>query len=329
LIETNEFSRLARRAARKGVLRDDATISRQHRGGDARLLRRDELPNNWEPTADNRVPPSGKPASTSSNGLSLRTGALTHALDTRATSTGPMIDRLISGADRGSQQGLVEKRKDGSFQTTELDLFYPMASGKIGGLPSEALRSRCIVIQMHPATAEEAEQLSKHSQGEAGANVRPLLMKVMKDRAAELGAARPTFPPGFVNRGEDKWRPLLAIAEAAADNWPKRALDAATELERIEQDPPQHVALLCRVVAVTKDWPHPVIFSDELDRALAKPGASETAGHWSAKLRGNTLAQVGLKAERRWRDGKQLRGYLIADIQKAASQYLRPDTCDA
>jgi hypothetical protein len=67
---------------------------------------------------------------------------LTVALDqldnalARATSTGPMIDRLISGADRGSQQGLVEKRGDGSLTTTELDLFYPMALGKIGVLPS-------------------------------------------------------------------------------------------------------------------------------------------------------------------------------------------------
>src|SRR5262249_4900050 len=37
-------------------------------------------------------------------------------------------------------------------------------------------------------------------------------------------------PPGFGARPADRWEPLLAIADAAGGDWPKRARDAATEL---------------------------------------------------------------------------------------------------
>ncbi len=252
---------------------------------------------------------------------------LDNAFDARSTSAGPMIDRLIAGADRGAKQGLVEKI-DGGFKPVDYDLFYPMALGKIGVLPSPALRSRCIVIQMHPASVAEAEELLKHSKGQANPNIRPLLMKVMSGRAEELAAANPTIPTDLINRGADKWRPLLAIAEAAGGDWPKRALEAAHELEGEEEEQPPHVILLSKLVSITKDWPYEEIFSEELDSALSKLAASEKAAQWSAKQRGHLLKLVGLKAERHWREGKQLRGYRISDIRAQADKYLQPDTCD-
>jgi hypothetical protein len=81
-------------------------------------------------------------------------------------------------------------------------------------------------------------------------------------------------------------------------------------------------------VAFTKDWPHDVIFSDELDHTLVKGTASQSLRSLSARRRADLLKTVGLKSGRHWRDGKQARGYRLADIRRAAEQYIRPDTCD-
>src|SRR5262249_55754184 len=48
--------------------------------------------------------------------------------------------------------------------------------------------------------------------------------------ADTMAAARPEMPPGIEDRAGDMWEPLLAIADAAGGDWPKRARDAATEL---------------------------------------------------------------------------------------------------
>jgi len=237
-----------------------------------------------------------------------------------------MLDRLISGADRDTKQMLADRRPDGNFEPAEYDLFFPMALGKIGTLPSPALRSRCIVIQMHPATAEEAAILGNQAKGQADPNIRPLLARVVKAVEADIVAAKPAIPTNLINRSADKWRPLLAIAEAAGSDWPKRALAAANELESGEEEELPHITLLRKLVAFTKDWPHEVIFSEELDRM--RVNIDDNFGRLTAKTRAGLLELVGLKPKRHWRDGKQLRGYLIADIRNAAAKYIRPDTCD-
>src|SRR5262245_21463267 len=46
----------------------------------------------------------------------------------------------------------------------------------------------------------------------------------------EMTAARPVMPEGIEDRNADMWEPLLAIAEAAGEHWPKRASVAAVTL---------------------------------------------------------------------------------------------------
>jgi Protein of unknown function (DUF3631) len=261
--------------------------------------------------------------------LTLALDQLDNALDLGASETGAMLDRLISGADRNSKQVLTEKNADGRFEPVEYDLFYPMALTKIGSLPSPALRSRCIVIQMHPATAPEAAELTNVAIGHADENIRPLLAKALQDVVPDLAAEKPLIPNKLINRGADKWRPLLAIAGAAAGDWPERARSAATMLENEPEEQLPQISLLCDVMTVIQDWPHSIIFSEELDGELSRLGGSSRSDRQiTSKERGHLLRSVGLKAERHWRDGKQLRGYRISNIRDAAAKYLRPDTCD-
>ncbi len=256
---------------------------------------------------------------------------LDHALNLKANATGPMLDRLIAGADRGAKQ-LVTGPQEQGLKPIKFDLFYPVALAKIGTLPSAALMSRCIVIRMHPASKTEADTLRRTSKGAADENVRSLVRSAMDQHGEEFANAKPEVPAELINRDADKWRPLIAVADLAGGNWPRRAQYAALALEGEQPEREPHISLLCDVEELVRDWPREIIFSEELDREVSKFASSRHRGDWypkSAKERGRLLGLVGLKAERRWHHGKQLRGYLVADIKRAGEQYLRPDTCDA
>jgi Protein of unknown function (DUF3631) len=43
------------------------------------------------------------------------------------------------------------------------------------------------------------------------------------DNAADVRGIDPQMPPGVFNRVADNWRPLLAIADRAGSEWPRRA----------------------------------------------------------------------------------------------------------
>ena len=43
------------------------------------------------------------------------------------------------------------------------------------------------------------------------------------ERIRELTAAEPIMPVGIEDRAADAWEPLLAVADAAGGDWPKKA----------------------------------------------------------------------------------------------------------
>ena len=121
------------------------------------------------------------------------------------------------------------------------------------------------------------------------------------------------FPPGFINRARDKWRPLFVIAEAAGVKWTRRAHLAAMALEPEEEtEAPPGAIVLMKLANAIEGFPQTIITSAEVDAALG--------GRESPKWRANVLKQVGLKPGRHF-DGMQVRGYLVADIGRAAGQY--------
>ena len=56
------------------------------------------------------------------------------------------------------------------------------------------------------------------------------------DNAERLRCADPDMPAGVFNRLADNWRPLLAIADAAAGEWPRRARRAIQPAARSGRD---------------------------------------------------------------------------------------------
>ena len=75
--------------------------------------------------------------------------------------------------------------------------------------------------------------------------LRRKLMRWSADHATTLAEAKPTLPPGFNNRRAANWRLLLAIADGAGGDWPKRARQAAIKLlSRESTEPSAGVRLL-------------------------------------------------------------------------------------
>src|SRR5262245_42851541 len=209
---------------------------------------------------------------------------------------------------------------------------------KIGDLPSAALNSRAITLQMHPATAEEDKQLQQYTaamlhrdinrlvlpqrlppamvrrqvvpEGKQPRALMPaLLPSMMKHRESDLANWEPTFPPGFINRARDKWRPLFVIAEAAGIKWTRRAHLAAMALEPEEEhETPPGAIVLTKLAAAIEGFPDPIITSAEVDAALG--------GQATSKWRAQRLKEVGIKPGRHYRSGVQVRGYLVADIRR-------------
>lgn len=232
------------------------------------------------------------------------------------------INRLCSGAERGAKIALTEetKRKGGgkTFTPERLDLFYPIALAKIGGLTDAALKSRVITIEMAPATPDEFEALRRRRRGGADPAVRDMLKAALAACGEKLGATLPDMPPGIANRAYDKWHPLLAIADEAGGEWPERARKAVVELENTEDEDTRHIELLRDAVTIANRWPHPVIFSDELADELGKRGAEPL----SDRTRGSLLRKVGVKSANRRRGERQRKGYKVADIKAQAARWL-------
>ena len=258
-------------------------------------------------------------------GLTLVLDQLDNAFDMKAQGTAPLIDKLIAGADKGSKAGINTEVKGKGWEPSTFDMFLPLALVKIGDLPSRALQSRCITIQMHPATAEEAKRLANYKDAMMDRDIERLiaarygrlLPRIMAQREEELAKRELYFEYGLVNRPLDKWRPLLTIAEAAGVKWTRRAQLAVKALEPEEEEQPKlpGANVLAKLMPALEGFPHAIMTSAEVDGFLGGPQAPK----WRAEM----LKQVGLRPGRYTRDGQQVRGYLVEDIQRAAAQYIR------
>jgi Protein of unknown function (DUF3631) len=73
-----------------------------------------------------------------------------------------------------------------------------------------------------------------HLDDEELSRLRRQLARWADDNGTALAAANPEIPNGFYNRTRANWKLLLAIAEAAGDDWKRRANRAARSIENIK-----------------------------------------------------------------------------------------------
>ena len=110
--------------------------------------------------------------------------------------------------------------------------FGAVALAGIGSLKVAALESRCIILPMRKrGPDEEIEALRVHRGRDRV--LRDLGRKAARwtiDHLDRLGEAEPEMPDQLSDRGQDNWRVMIAIADLAGGEWPRRARDAAVNL---------------------------------------------------------------------------------------------------
>jgi hypothetical protein len=99
-----------------------------------------------------------------------------------------------------------------------------------------ATRTRCISINLWPKLPGETVTNFRHAaEDERFFQLRRKLLRWSLDNATKLRKATPVMPPGFTNRQEENFALLLAIADLAGGDWPKKARTAATLLSQISE----------------------------------------------------------------------------------------------
>ena len=95
---------------------------------------------------------------------------------------------------------------------------------------ADTLEDRAVVLtlQRKPRTAK-IERLRKRDSNEF-AILRQKAARWAADNFAKLTDPDPNIPEALNDRAADNWRPLLAIADLAGGDWPKKAQDAALVL---------------------------------------------------------------------------------------------------
>ncbi len=132
-------------------------------------------------------------------------------------------------------RGRVKRTIGDDHQVRSFKTFAALAYAHIGELPRvyATLIDRSITITLARRLPEEKiESLSGPRRRDAFAELRRRLKRFANDHVGVLINAEPALPPGLINRIEDNWRPLLAIADAAGGPWPQRARAAISRGER-------------------------------------------------------------------------------------------------
>jgi hypothetical protein len=142
---------------------------------------------------------------------------------------------LNAGHRRGAVAGrCVTKGK--IVATEEIPAFCAVALAGIGDLPDTIL-SRSVIIRMRRRAPDERvvpfRRRTNASEGEA---LRKRIAAWAKTVSEELNGVWPDLPKGVENRDADVWEPLLAVADAAGEEWAERARVAAVTFVTLSKE---------------------------------------------------------------------------------------------
>lgn len=113
-------------------------------------------------------------------------------------------------------------------------VFGPKAIAGIGQR-ADTITDRSITVPLRRRAPDEPVQRVRIDRMEDGAlhPLRRRLARWAEDHRASLRGVDPAVPASLADRAADNWRPLLALADAVGEAWPKRAREAAERLSAV------------------------------------------------------------------------------------------------
>jgi hypothetical protein len=232
---------------------------------------------------------------------------------------------LNAGHRRGAVTGrCVTKGK--IIETEEIPAYCAVALAGLGWLPDTIL-SRSVIIPMRRRHADERVEPYRHRiHSHEGHQLRDVLAVWAASVVDELAKSYPRMPDGIEDRDADVWEPLLALADAAGGDWPKRAREAAVSLvsDAKEAEPSLGIRLLadCKTVFGTME----VMFTHALLNVLHELPEAPWSDLKGKPLNDRGLAgrlrQYGIKSKQVRIGETTAKGYVRADFVDVWKRYL-------
>jgi hypothetical protein len=233
----------------------------------------------------------------------------------------------------GHRQGAKIPRCVGpQHDVQNFPVYAAVALAGVGDLPP-TIMSRSVVIRMRRRAP--GEHIEPFRIRQATADAKPIAEELaawMKRKAPNLDGTYPDMPPGITDRPADVWEPLLAVADAAGGDWPKRAREACTELAAVAEsgEASLGVRLLTDLAEIfgNDEALATAVILDKLHtleespwRSIGKPPKPLDARGLAMRLRA-----YGIRSDNLPRDeGSRLKGYFAADLADAWMRYV-PDS---
>lgn len=218
----------------------------------------------------------------------------------------------------------------GELEPRAFNVWGPKAMAGIGNMP-ETIMSRAIVLTMRRKTKNERADNLRHCDHAAFLDVKRRLARWADDNGATFADMRPALD-GLHNRTADNWEPLLALADLAGGDWPKRARHAAIKLTGSDEEAPSlNQELLGDIRAVFDRLKVERIHSADLLFELC----SDEESAWATYNRGKPVAlrQLAKRLNEFGIAPKQLKikfenrnGYELAQFADAFTRYLASPT---
>ncbi|NBM20145.1 DUF3631 domain-containing protein [Streptomyces sp. GC420] len=147
-------------------------------------------------------------------------------------------EQLRGFINAGHTRGRVMYRcvGDGSNQQVQgFPSFCAVAVAGLGSLPDTILTRSVIIRMRRRARNEKAEPFRTRIHVREGNALRDRLAKWAETVQERVTDAFPEVPEGVTDRPADVWEPLLAVADAAGGDWPRRARQACLTLVKASQ----------------------------------------------------------------------------------------------
>jgi Protein of unknown function (DUF3631) len=236
---------------------------------------------------------------------------------------------LNSGHRKG---GTVLRTVGDDHEPRAFNTFCPTVISLIGTLP-DTLHDRSVTIDLKRRLRTETVEPFRPDRADHLDVLTRKAGRWAQDNAEAIANADPKMPDGIINREADNWRPLLAIAAAAAGDWPARARTAA-EAAHIAAggDEASRLELLLGDIRTISEGKVSMPSADLVAALVAiegRPWADGLGKNRDKPLTTNRLASMfkplKITSEDIWHGGRALKGYVFEHFDEAFTRYLPPE----
>ncbi len=229
---------------------------------------------------------------------------------------------LNAGHRKGAVAGRCVVRGKEVF-TEELPAYCAVALAGLDDLP-DTLQSRSVIVRMKRRSPGEVVEPFRYRLHSAEVFA---LRDALSDWAGSIPTGVwPDMPEGIEDRNADVWEALLAVADAAAGDWPKRARVAAVALvaDSMAAPPSMGVRLLADLRSVFGDAEH--LSTEDIIAGLVAmdeaPWGDIRGKTLDARSLSRRLSKYGVRPRVVRIGDKTPRGYARADLADPWSRYL-------